>query len=51
MCDCYIAHACCAARAQTQDVHYDVVGHPRANFMFTVVLPFHTSNNGTGPQV
>eukprot|EP00195_Chlamydomonas_chlamydogama_P016506 CAMPEP_0202910586 /NCGR_PEP_ID=MMETSP1392-20130828/52388_1 /ASSEMBLY_ACC=CAM_ASM_000868 /TAXON_ID=225041 /ORGANISM="Chlamydomonas chlamydogama, Strain SAG 11-48b" /LENGTH=223 /DNA_ID=CAMNT_0049600735 /DNA_START=167 /DNA_END=839 /DNA_ORIENTATION=+ len=33
------------------DLHYDVVGHPSANFRFAVVFPFHTGKNGEDPKV
>jgi hypothetical protein len=36
---------------QTKELHYDVVGHPRCEFKFSVIFPFHPGSNGMGPQV
>ena len=32
-------------------VAYDIVGHPKSNFQFTVVFPFHPATAGAEPQV
>lgn len=36
---------------QSSVVRYDVVGHPGANFFFTVVFPFHPAKHGKPAQV
>ena len=36
---------------QTSDLSYDVVGHPKSDFKFAVVFPFHSGINGLEPQV
>ncbi len=35
----------------TRELHYDVVGHPRSEYKFAVVMPFHTARDGKEPQV
>ena len=37
--------------SQTTEHHYDVVGHPKSEFKFAVVLPFHPGKDGAEPQV
>ena len=32
-------------------VAYDIVGHPKSNFQFTVVFPSHPATAGAEPQV
>jgi hypothetical protein len=37
---------------QARELHYDVVGHPRCDFRFSVVFPFHSATEpGGSPQV
>eukprot|EP00983_Pelagomonas_calceolata_P091741 1157584-Pelagomonas_calceolata.AAC.8 len=36
---------------QATTLAYDVIGHPRCNFRFAVVLPFHTASKDTDAQV
>ncbi|KAG1665097.1 hypothetical protein FOA52_007788 [Chlamydomonas sp. UWO 241] len=39
------------ATGDTNTVDYDVVGHPKCDFFFTVVFPFHPAKDGKPAQV
>ncbi|KAF5827933.1 hypothetical protein DUNSADRAFT_18518 [Dunaliella salina] len=36
---------------QATTLAYDVIGHPRCNFRFAVVLPFHTASKDAEAQI
>jgi len=40
-----------SCEVQATTLAYDVIGHPKCDFRFAVVMPFHSASGSTGPEV